>query len=299
MKGSGKLVMRLLLTVTFICYCIAAAAQKTVKVHGEYVYRGPENVSLVEAKRIALERAKIQALADEFGTIVSQTNTSIVKNNNGQADSRFFSLGSTEVKGEWIADEGEPEYTFDINKDDGTLIVTCRVCGKAREIVSAQTEFVAKVLRNGTEEKFESSTFNNGDDMFLYFQSPVDGYVAVYLVDETPTAYCLLPYRKDGDGQQPVRHGQKYVFFSPKHAGSDAGILDEYTLTCSRALEHNQIYVIFSTQPFTKALDSQEREAIPHQLDYEDFNRWLGNCRKKDTKMGVQVKEITIRGNGE
>ena len=222
-----------------------------------------------------------------------------MKDNNGQADSRFFSLGSTEVKGEWIADEGEPEYTFDINKDDGTLIVTCRVCGKAREIVSALTEFVAKVLRNGTEEKFESDTFNNGDDMFLYFQSPADGYVAVYLVDETPTAYCLLPYRKDGDGQQPVRHGQKYVFFSPKHAGNDAAILDEYTLTCSRALEHNQIYVIFSTQPFTKALDSQEREAIPHQLDYEDFNRWLGNCRKKDTKMGVQVKEITIRGNGE
>lgn len=278
---------------------LPAAAQKIQKVCGEYTYYVPENVSRSAAMRTALERAKIQALADKFGTIVSQTNTSIVKDNNGQADSRFFSLGSTEVKGEWIADEGEPEYTFDINKDDGTLIVTCRVCGKAREIVSAQTEFVAKVLRNGTEEKFESDTFNNGDDMFLYFQSPADGYVAVYLVDETPTAYCLLPYRKDSDGQQPVRHGQKYVFFSPKHAGSDAAILDEYTLTCSRALEHNQIYVIFSTQPFTKALDSQEREAIPHQLDYEDFNRWLGNCRKKDTKMGVQVKEITIRGNGE
>ena len=145
--------MRHFILLLLLLASLPAAAQKIQKVCGEYTYYVPENVSRSAAMRTALERAKIQVLADEFGTIVSQTNTSIVKDNNGQADSRFFSLGSTEVKGEWIADEGEPEYTFDINKDDGTLIVTCRVCGKAREIVSALTEFVAKVLRNGTEEK--------------------------------------------------------------------------------------------------------------------------------------------------
>ena len=74
---------------------LPAAAQKIQKVCGEYTYYVPENVSRSAAMRTALERAKIQALADEFGTIVSQTNTSIVKDNNGQADSRFFSLGST------------------------------------------------------------------------------------------------------------------------------------------------------------------------------------------------------------
>lgn len=274
---------------------LPAQSQKIKKVCGEYTYYVPEDVPRSQAMRIALNRARIQALADEFGTVVSQTNSGYQKNDNGQTDSHFFSIDATEVKGEWIADEGTPEYTYDMNPEDGTLVITCRVCGKAREIVNAQTDITVKVLRNGTEEKYESDTFTSGDDMYLYFRSPVDGYLAVYLVDETPAAYCLLPYRRDGDGQQEVKHGQEYVFFSPHHAGKDAAVLDEYTLTCARELEHNQLYVIFSSQPFTKALDRQEHDLIPRQLSYEDFTRWMVDCRKKDTKMGIVVKELTIK----
>ena len=49
---------------------LPAAAQKIQKVCGEYTYYVPENVSRSAAMRTALERAKIQALADKFGTIV-------------------------------------------------------------------------------------------------------------------------------------------------------------------------------------------------------------------------------------
>lgn len=55
-------------------------SSKIEKVHGEYTYHVPDNVSLEEGKRTALERAKIQALADAFGTLVSQNNSTIVKN---------------------------------------------------------------------------------------------------------------------------------------------------------------------------------------------------------------------------
>lgn len=270
-------------------------AQKVKNVCGEYTYYAPENVSLNEAKRIALERAKLQALADEFGTVISQVNASVVKDENGKADSHFFSLSGTEVKGEWIEDKGEPKYTYDTDKENGTMVVTCSICGKAREIVSARTEFMAKVLRNGTEPKNESELFHSGDDMFLMFQSPVDGFLAVYLIDETPAAYCLLPYRKDGSGQQPVKHGETYIFFSPKHDANHPDIVDEYTLTCNKEEEHNQIYVIFSPKPFTKALDNQVKETIPRELDYEAFTKWLSNCRKRDTQMGVVIKNISIK----
>lgn len=272
-----------------------AFAQKVKNVCGEYTFYAPENISLAEAKRIALERAKLQALADEFGTVISQVSTSVVKDENGKADSRFFSLSGTEVKGEWMEDKGEPQYTYDTDKENGTLVVTCSICGKAREIISAQTEFMAKVLRNGTEEKNESELFRSGDDMFLMFQSPIDGFLAVYLIDETPAAYCLLPYRKDGDGQQPVKHGEKYLFFSPKHATEHPDMTDEYTLTCNKEEEHNQIYIIFSPRPFTKALDNQIKETIPRELDYEAFTKWLGNCRKRDNQMGVMIKNISIK----
>ena len=39
-------------------------AQRTRKVHGEYTYHAPENVSLEQAKKTALSRAQIQALGD-------------------------------------------------------------------------------------------------------------------------------------------------------------------------------------------------------------------------------------------
>lgn len=272
-----------------------AFAQKAKNVCGEYTFYVPENVSLSEAKRIALERAKIQALADEFGTVVSEMNTSIDKDVNGIADSHFFSLSNTEVKGEWIENNKDPQYIIDTNKENGTMVVTCSICGKARKIRNAQIEFIAKILKNGTAPRCESDVFHNGDDMFLQFQSPVDGYVAIYLIDETPTAYCLLPYRKDGDGQCPVKHGETYIFFSPKHALNESEIVDEYTLTCNKEIEQNQIYVIFSPNPFTKAIDYQEKELIPRELDYEAFNKWLGNCRRKDAEMGVVIKYITIK----
>ena len=269
-------------------------AQEVKTVCGEYTYYVPENVALNEAKRIALENARLQALADAFGTTVSQANTLIQKEEGGAKDDRFFSLAGTEVRGEWIADEGKPEYSTRL-EEDGTLVITCRICGKARKIVNAQAEFVAKVLRNGTDERFESNEFKSGDDMYLYFRSPVDGYVAVYLVDETPAAYCLLPYRRDGDGRQPVKHGQEYVFFSADHCtAGEANMLDEYTLTCSREVEFNQLYIIFSSKPFTKPLDEQQRELMPHELTYQDFVRWLGDSRKKDTEMTVEVKDIRI-----
>ena len=278
-------------------YASTVFSQKTKNICGEYTFYAPENVSLNEAKQIALEQAKLQAIAGEFGTIVSQISAGMNKEENGKADSRFFSLSSMEVKGEWLEDKGEPKYTYDTDKKSGNLTVTCSVCGKAREIISAKTEYMAKVLRNGVEAKYESDVFRNGDDMYLSFQSPIDGYIAVYLIDETPTAYCLLPYRKDENGQQPVKHGEKYLFFSPKHAINNANVVDEYTLTCSEENEQNLIYIVFSPNPFTKALDYQGKEILPRELNYKSFTQWLSNCRKRDTKMEVTVKRIRIENN--
>ena len=89
-----------------------ANAQRIKNIEGEYTYHVPENVTLDIAKQTALQRAKIQALANEFGTIVMQNNLSRIENNNGKSDVDFWMLGSSEVKGEWIEDTENP--IFDI-----------------------------------------------------------------------------------------------------------------------------------------------------------------------------------------
>ena len=57
----------------FLLFTIPVFSQKMKTVEGEYTYHAPENVSLEEARRTALDRAKIQALADEFGTTAGLT----------------------------------------------------------------------------------------------------------------------------------------------------------------------------------------------------------------------------------
>lgn len=70
---------RLIFIVMLSMHFASLLSQRIERVHGEYTYHVPENVALEEGRRIALERAKIQALADAFGTTVSQNNSTYVK----------------------------------------------------------------------------------------------------------------------------------------------------------------------------------------------------------------------------
>ena len=274
-------------------FCLTAFAQRTKTVEAEYTYYAPENVTLEEARRTALTRAKLQAIADEFGTIVQQSNTTRIENRNGQSQVDMLSIGDSEVKGEWIETIGEPEYK--ISYEQGMLVVTCSVKGKAREIVTAQLDLQVHVLRNGTEDKFESDTYKSGDDLYLSFLSPVKGFLSVYLVDDDAQAFCLLPYRAQQNGIYSVEANRRYVFFHEKSAPvEERSIVDEYTMTCQRSTEHNQIYVIFSPNQFAKASDLSINEGLPRQLGYKDFQQWLVKQRKHDTQMNVRMVPIDI-----
>lgn len=284
---------RLFITVCLFLFALSALAQRTEKVRAEYIYHAPENISLEEAKRIALERAKIQAIADEFGTIVSQSNTTMVSNRNGESSTDFFSLGGSEVKGEWIETIGEPSY--DINYEQGMLVVKAIVYGRIREIVSAQIDIKAEVLCNGTDLKFARTDFKNGDDLYLYFQSPVDGYLAVYLLDEvSQMVYCLLPYKSSSEAVTPIEHDKPYIFFSAKHAGDKAHLVDEYTMTCNSSVERNTIYVVFSPNEFAKANSKNVEELLPQELSFEEFQKWLVKGRNKDKKMSLTNIQLSI-----
>lgn len=268
-------------------------AQSIKKVHGEYIYRAPENVSLEQAKQTALSRAQIQALGDEFGTVVSQHNATMLNNNNGKSTTDFTSLSSSDVKGEWIETIGNPKY--DISYEQGMLVVKCTVSGKAREIVAGKNNFVAKVLRNGTADKFESSNFKSGDDLFLSYQTSAKGYVAVYLIDQDKNAFCLLPYQSSTDGKVAVEANKPYVFFSSKMSLPlfQPNEVDEYNLTCQKATETNYIYIISSPHPFVKAID-KGNEGLPRELSFDDFQKWLSKNRTQDKDMQVEIKTISI-----
>lgn len=284
--------------IIFICtlllLSIGSYAQKKVEVNATYTYYAPENITLEAARSTALERAKIKAIAEKFGTVVSQSNTTRIENSNGESQIDFLSIGGSEVRGEWIETLKEPQYQ--ISYEQGMLVVTVSVSGVIREIVYASIDIDARILRNGTERKFESENFLSGDDLYLIFKSPTSGYLAVYLVDALNNTYCLLPYRGQKEGIYTIESNREYLLFSSKAvSGAEAAYVDEYVMTSEDNIERNHIYIIFSPNKFSKAADANSNDGLPRELSFGAFQRWLSKCRTHDTRMQVIKKEITIK----
>ena len=271
----------LLSAILFLVSVLGVFAQKTLTVDAEYTYRAPEDVALSQAKRTALDRAKIQAIAEAFGTIVSESNTLRMSNKNGRSDVDFMSMLI--------------EKNYQIEYDGETLVVTARCKGRIREIVANEIDFKVQILRNGTEDRFEDDTFFSGDNFYVSFTSPVSGYVAIYLVDIGDMACCLLPYRAQQDGIYSVKANERYVFFNVEEAAPvEKPIVDLYRMTTQFRVEQNQVYVIFSPQPFVKAADAVGNGQL-RELKGSEFQKWLAKCRKRDSSMSVKMIPIAIR----
>ncbi|MDE5807224.1 MAG: DUF4384 domain-containing protein, partial [Muribaculaceae bacterium] len=207
---------------------------------------------------------------------------------------KFLSLSATEVKGEWIADDGEPAYEFSHDAKDN-LIVKCRVKGKAKEISNEAAAFEASVLRNGTDLRHADNLFRDGDDMFLYFRGAVDGFLAVFLQDEAGEVYLLLPYPRDTKTRVPVSKDKDYIFFSREHdkGGDKYGApVEEMVMTAPDGPEYNRVFVVFSPEYFSRPVMNASG-GLP-VMKGEEFNKWLVKARRNDPKMGVKAMNLQI-----
>ncbi|MDE7144155.1 MAG: DUF4384 domain-containing protein [Muribaculaceae bacterium] len=291
------MIKALIITLAMILSGVGAAqAQNVVTIDGEATYYGESDDSPAMARQKALEAARINALAREFGTVISQTTVQRDVADRSGEQTFFSSLSASEVNGEWIADDGEPQFSTELDSD-GLYIVRCKVRIKARALSNLAADFNATVLRNGTTPRHADTDFRSGDDLFLSFSAPADGFLTVYLTvgDDVMT---LLPYSSSTSGKVPVRHGREYVFFSADKADKSLGVPDELTMVTDKAIEHTRLSVLFSPNEFTKAIDHASADtSLPRSLTYSDFVRWLSKVRRADRKMGMKVFNLVIHGN--
>ena len=287
--------MRRLLLLGMIFSCITLFAQNIKTVSAEYTFYAPETMSVEEAKRTALERAKIQAIADEFGTLVSQSTSTVISTKNGETDSQFFAIGGSEVKGEWIETIGKPKVTIEYTANQ--LVVHCFVKGKAREMASAVINIIAKPLRNGTDLRHESYNFKDGDDLFLYVQSPVDGYISVYLLDEfNQTVYNILPYKSQKTTSAKIIANKEYIFFSKNHVGNnEKREVDEYSLTAESDKGFHTLYILFSLSEIGKQIGFESDDiSLPKNTTFKDFQSWLSKSLTRDSDLQLVQYSLTI-----
>lgn len=262
-----------------------AQAQKPVKVHGKatLVVSDNDNITPMEAKKECIKRAKNEAIKEAFGElIVSNTEILDAIDIKGNDLSSFVQETTMSARAEWVEDTKQPFVKLDIQ--EGSIVYTAEVWGKAREIPPSQIDFDWKVLCGNKNDDNEYKNFANKQRIFIKFKSPVAGYVAIYLLDSSrEEASCLLPYKNNQRGQHKVQAGREYIFFDSE---SDPRAIN-YRLTTGEPVEMDQIVLIFSPNAFTKCNEITGDRKHPNTLSIADFEAWLKRQRLRDTELVI------------
>ena len=270
--------------ILFVLLSITLQAQRVTTVCGEYRYIVPGEIPLNRAKQIAIDKARNEAIANEFGQVVSQSTTTTIHTSDTKSEIQSDSYASTESKAIWLSDTKEPEVSIAYEND--VMVITASVCGKVRELQTAKVELKMQVLNNG----FESDRFRSGDRVSVLFKSPVSGYVAIFLRDDNAGIIsCMMPYENEDGTAREVKSNKEYTYLST--ADPIYPYQEETILVTEKTVEFDTFILVFSKEAFSMPA-SDMGEFVP-ELSVEDFQKWLRKNRINDETM--QTIETTIQ----
>lgn len=296
--------MKLRFTI-FLLLCLSfftANAQKK-KVEFTDTYEIPSSMPEDVALGIDIEKAKSEAIANEFGEQLRSQSTVSLSNDeslaHGNAD--ILEINSRIVPGIWLGDEeGYPKYKKILEDNRFKLQVTVK--GWAAKRNNEKIPFEVKVLRKGTDPSYASTYFYDGDQMFVWMKSPVKGYACIYLYDhQSKKAYCLLPYSKSQDGAYAVNADEDYVFFAPDKEKDNTVKVDRLVMTSEKPTDYNVLYVLFSPEKFANANSKygqsqiNDKLILPRSMDYKDFMKWKANLLTADDQMEERCIILQIK----
>ena len=293
------------LMILFLSTALLAFGQKQrnriVKVTGKAQVKMESDMTMQEARKKARELAKINALENAFGTYVEQQADMTLANGN----TAYNIIGTTRVKGEWIE---TLKTTFKDNfKSEKTVNgvvqirwITCSIIGKARKATpKAQIKFD---ILNRPDPASRTLSFYDGEQLYVWFKSPVNGYLSIFLEDGQ-TVYRLLPYVDMDNKYQsgvPVKGDSGYLFFSPETNSFENSAVDEMILNKDeKTVEYNTIYIVFSENSFVKPTLKgsvlSENKILPRSLSKKEFINWLVDNRSANTTFQDKKVKISIQ----
>ena len=280
-------------SLLLVFFPLVISAQKIKIVETEYTYCAPSSMSPLEAKAEAVKIAQAEAIAEQFGRIVTSNNYLRMLTENDRTQTLMNTIGESEVKGEWIKDLESPKILNMSIQDDMSTCITVHVKGEAMEITTAPVNFEVKMLKSDIDDRIESDDFKAGDKFYMSFRSPVNGYLAIYMIDDEGKAFRLLPYPNSEAPSFKIKHDKKYILFSENNGGQSLDVF------CEREIEFNHIYTLFSPHPFTRSLDngvtkSDSGRDLPPVLSLRDFQKWFTGIRKYDKDLSVDRRTFRI-----
>ncbi|MDA3905996.1 MAG: hypothetical protein PF484_07970 [Bacteroidales bacterium] len=285
MKPLIKILCLFILVALFMP--LRSYSQKVKTAKGIATVKIEAHLTKLETRNKAMQLAIINAIENEFGTYVEQeADITIV-----DGKTSFSLIGSTKVKGEWIETikENYTETSREIRENGETKVevyITCEIKGKVREILpKASLEYE---LLNCPQLECRTRTFLVNEQLYLYFRSPVDGYLSVF-VDESTIIRRILPYSFMPDIYQngiEIKADKEYLFFSPKHNSFSNSVVDEMILYTIKNEERITLVLAFSEKPFKKPILNEIEKVgdliLPKSLSANKFTEWLIDNRSTE-----------------
>jgi hypothetical protein len=309
--------MKKMIFLAILLYSFTAMAQtkpNVVTVKGEAVVEWEQQrESKKQAQNRAEELAKVNALEKAFGVAIIQGNSTYVQNKTtGQkteTNTVFNMIGNTMVKGE-VIEVLKKDFTdfYDKKKKSEKWEIKCEVEVRAKELTEAAVAFDASPL-SGNKKNNKTSEFNENDELFFYFKSPVSGFLSIYVdVTGSNQTQRILPYinvPKDFENGMPVEADKEYIFFSTAkehdyYPGKNV-VVDELTVSAEQEKQEMwRIFIVFSTNPMNKPslknpkLQDKNKKIVeaPKELTSEEFQRWKIN--QQSLRNDIQIKTIDI-----
>lgn len=292
----------LLLFILSFLISPALKAGEIKKIRGEAERFSPTTESPEEARRKVIHEAQIDALEKAFGTALTERTMQISDTHEGRTSNSAHIFGESVVNGDWIRNLSDPEITI-VPIEHGNMYYA-KVYGEAREVKYNKIDVDCRLLCNGTDpdkDRLRGDIFYEGDELYVYFTSPVDGWLAIYLIDDDDerTTQCLVPYDNQRDAAYPIVANREYVFFSKRTAEPQyVDFVTRMIVEARKKVDINDLYVIFSPNEYTQAAstsykhsrhntDESEIQAqlMPRETTYQRFDKWLCNQRKQDADL--------------
>jgi len=276
-----------------------ALAQETREAEGSYTMVLSRTATMEQTEALCTEQARLRAIGDAFGYVVSETSVGNVSDENVRVTDAFSVLTRTSVRGEWLRDKESPrtEWTWDGRELSVRVVVKGIIRSNSRE---GRTEVVFYPCAAG-ELTVEQSSFRHGQSLLARFRAASDGYLSVFYVDVAKgEAYRVFPAPAYASlDHLGVKAQQEYLLFSRSHSKQFEG----YPATLDLLLEVpegkqqglDELVAVYAPHPYKKPMLSGQTAAgaLP-TLKATELEHWITELRALSAEIVVKRTTITI-----
>jgi hypothetical protein len=291
--------MRILFALLIVLNSTSCLAQKEQEVHSSYSMELPKNITMEQLEQRGIEQARLKAIGDAFGIVLSETTVDNTQEGNSGLNNSFAVLTKTNVQGEWLLDKTEPELKWEpANK---TLKLTATVHGVIREFPKTGKAKIEIHLSNDSEMTNDITQFKHKQDLFASFQTSSKGKLSVFYIDHSSEeAYRLIPSATNNDlNTVEVQSDIIYKLFQTTSPFLENKYIPglELGLPEGKDIQMDELVFVYSPEDLRKPSLILNAAAKMYFMKFSDFDLWKTSAVQANPETVVKSIAVSIVKN--